>query len=672
MPGVKIVHSRAEEDAGQVEAIADDPRAQRSTAKPGRGVDAGALAIEAPLLEGDTPAPEVDRLLREHPTWRGIVTRDHARHRLLTRTRADDLLAGRYGFGRALYHYRTLDDLMPGETLVVAEDTPVTDLARLMLDREPETRHHDAVVVYANGRVGVVEASAVFEHVCQERERALLELEGRNDELRIVAARLRDTLESMRDGFFTLDRGGRFTYLNPQCEPIFRRPVQELLGRSLLEEFVSLAGSQFDLELQRAMNQRETVAFEAKHEHSGRWFAVRAYPTREGIAVHSLDVTARHNLEAQLLQSQKLEAVGQLAGGVAHDFNNLLTVIDGYTGLAETKLDDARFVGRALEEIKKASSRAGALTAKLLAFSRKQRLQTSVIDVNDLVETSLSLIEPLIGEQFTIIRALDPQAGFVAVDVHQMEQVLLNLAVNARDAMPDGGSLHLATRPVSNGRAEHSALAPGPYVALSLRDEGIGMDAATLEHAFEPFFTTKPVGSGTGLGLSTSLGTVTQSGGHMDVASALGEGTTVTVYLPRVEAAPRQSGEMAHAQPATGGGERILIVEDELAVRSLMVGMLETLGYDVVEARDAETALAQLAAAPFDLLVTDIVMPGDDGVTLARLAVARQPRLRTLFVSGYTPDSVPDLTVGTAETAFLPKPFDVQLLGRSVREVLDR
>jgi PAS domain S-box-containing protein len=478
------------------------------------------------------------------------------------------------------------------------------------------------------------------------------------------------TLESMSDAFYTLDHDWRFTYLNPQSEPILRRKRDDLLGKNVWEEFPEAVEAAFYTEYHRAARDQVPVEFEIEYPPLGGWFTVRAHPTSNGLSVYYQDVTARRELESQLLQAQKLEAVGQLAGGVAHDFNNLLTVIDGYTALAQSKLDgDLPFVQRALGEIATASVRAGALTSKLLAFSRKQMLQSSVADANEIVSSALDLVEPLIGEQIRVHRLLAPDAGNVFVDVGQLEQVIVNLANNSRDAMRDGGNLYVAT-----GRVELDAssdLGAGTYLCLRVRDDGCGMDAETQKQIFDPFFTTKPAGEGTGLGLSTAYGTITQSGGQLTVASEPGEGTTFTIYLPRSEAQLSVLPPLVTTSQPGVSGERILVVEDEDIVRRLVVEILESFGYEVVEARNPQEALVLCAGAAFDLMVTDVVMPGGDGSALARAAVSRQPNMRVLYTSGYTPQSIAHLDLEGSQTAFLPKPFSASELAAHVRGLLD-
>jgi PAS domain S-box-containing protein len=341
-------------------------------------------------------------------------------------------------------------------------------------------------------------------------------------------------LESMSDGFYMLDPQMRFTFVNAQGAKLMGRAREQMLGRAMLEVFPEGKGQALYEGQVRALQGQVTVVLEELYEPWDRWFAMRFYPSPDGLAVYFQDVTARKQLEAQLLQSQKLEAVGHLAGGVAHDFNNLLTVIDGYTSRAQARIDpQATAAVSALSEVRAATARASALTAKLLAFSRKQPLNTSVASVSAIVESAMDMLAPLVGEDIVVHRELDPDAGRALVDVGLIEQVLVNLTVNARDAMVGGGNLW-----VSTGHAtlqSDSESGAGDYAFARVRDDGCGMDEPTLAQIFDPFFTTKPIGEGTGLGLSTAFGTVRQAGGRLEVSSAPGAGTTFTVWLPRVE-----------------------------------------------------------------------------------------------------------------------------------------
>jgi len=387
-------------------------------------------------------------------------------------------------------------------------------------------------------------------------------------------------------------------------------------------------------------------------------------------------MTERRHLEDQLRQAQKMEAVGQLAGGIAHDFNNLLTAILGSTQLLlhATPPGDGR--REDIEEIKNAGLRAAELTRQLLAFSRRQVLAPKVLDMNAVVSQMDKMLRRLIGEDVELVTQLARDLGPVSADPGQLEQVLLNLAVNARDAMPRGGRLTIETANVvltEEYSERHHRLPPGQYVLLAVSDTGVGMDEATQKHLFEPFFTTKEVGKGTGLGLATVYGIVKQSGGYIWVYSEPGHGTTVKVYLPRVPGAAEPLPVAAATPELRRGSEIVLLVEDAAPVRSLARKSLESYGYTVLEAADGPAALDLAARHPrgIDILVTDVVMPGMSGRELAeRLAPAR-PAMRVLYTSGYTDDAMVRQGVLRAGVAFLQKPFVPETLARKVREVLD-
>jgi hypothetical protein len=389
------------------------------------------------------------------------------------------------------------------------------------------------------------------------------------------------------------------------------------------------------------------------------------------------DVTEQRQLEGQLRQAQKMDAVGRLAGGLAHDFNNLLTAITGYGDLVLGTLpaDDARRAD--VEEIRIAADRAAALTQQLLAFSRKQVLQPRVLDLNVIVRNAEKLLRRLIGEHIALETVLDPALAAVKADPTQLEQVIVNLAVNARDAMPQGGRLRLETRNAqldTGYTSEHSMVQPGEYVQLAVSDTGLGMDEQTKARLFEPFFTTKELGKGTGLGLSTVYGIVKQSGGYIWVYSELGLGTTFKVYLPQVEAAATVDLPATAPQAAPRGSETVLVVEDEPALRAVARRVLQRQGYAVLEAADGGAALALVSAhqGPLDLLVTDVVMPGLSGRDLADRLTAARPDLRVLYVSGYSGDAIADHGILGPDLAYLEKPFSPDALAMKVREVLDR
>ncbi len=390
-----------------------------------------------------------------------------------------------------------------------------------------------------------------------------------------------------------------------------------------------------------------------------------------------MDITQRRDLEEELRQSQKMEAVGRLAGGVAHDFNNLLTIITGRSHLLLGKLKGDDPARRSVEVIQKTADRAAALTRQLLAFSRKQVLQKKVLDINATVGDVSTMLRRLIGEDVDLLLTLGPGAGRVNADRAQLEQALMNLAVNARDAMPRGGTLGLETDHVRLGAAppdRPDALPPGPYVVIRVMDTGVGMDAATQARIFEPFFTTKEPGKGTGLGLSMVHGIVRQHGGVIHVRSVVGGGTTFEIYLPQVEAVAETGGDETRVtQPATGH-ETILLVEDEDDVRALAREVLERQGYTVVEASDGALALQvyEKERARIDLILTDVVMPRMSGREMVDRVRATRPDMRVLYMSGYTGDAIVRHGVVDASLLLLGKPFTPVALVTKVREVLDR
>ena len=389
-----------------------------------------------------------------------------------------------------------------------------------------------------------------------------------------------------------------------------------------------------------------------------------------------LDITERKQLEEQFHQAQKMEAVGRLAGGVAHDFNNLLTAILGSADLVLDSLTPGVPAREELEEIRKAALRAADLTRQLLAFSRQQVIAPTALNPNEVVANMDKLLRRLLGEDVELRTRLTPDLVTVKADPSQLEQVVLNLAVNARDAMPNGGKLTIETQNVELDAAYvrgHISAQPGPYAMIAVSDTGVGMDAATQARIFEPFFTTKEIGKGTGLGLATVYGIVKQSGGWIWVYSEPGQGTTFKIYLPRVtEAVPPAA--VTPAPPASvRGSETILLVEDDEMIRNLVQKVLQANGYRVLVAangRDAERVAGQ-HEGPIHLLMTDVVMPGMNGREVAERLAAARAGVRVLYLSGYTDDAIVHHGVLEPGVAFLQKPFTPAVLGRRVREVLD-
>ena len=450
-------------------------------------------------------------------------------------------------------------------------------------------------------------------------------------------------------------------YYAPESRPVIAAALQAAID----------AGTPFDLELSlvTARGRRRQVRAQGHPErHEGR--VVRVYGAFQ-------DITERLALESQFRQAQRMENVGQLASGIAHDFNNLLSVING---TSELLLEQVAHDETALSDVKEilgAGERAASLTRQLLAFSRQQVLAPRVLDLNIAVAEMEGLLRRLLREDIELTILPAPGGVWVKVDPGQLDQIMTNLAVNACDAMPTGGRLTLTIQDLTLDEGYHRQDGPaesdGPYAMLAVTDSGVGMDAATRAHVFEPFFTTKPAGHGTGLGLSTVYGIVRQSGGFVTVESEVGRGTTFRVYLPRVTGTLAID-RLVSTPRAMEGNETILVVEDTAGLRKLARRFLEGAGYAVIDAENGEEALRLLAeyGAPVHLLLSDVVMPGMSGRVLAEQVVQIRPRIKVLYMSGYTSDTVVRHGVLEEETPFLQKPFTKMALLGKVREVLDK
>jgi len=603
-----------------------------------------------------------------------LLFASHSIERLLGFAPAE--LVGHPGFERV--HPDDVARLHTALRDIVASPGTPTSLELRWRHKDGSWRHIDAVAVdrLAEPAVGAIVVN--FRDVSERRkaEAALRESEER----------YRTLVEGVRDIIFALSPEGTIASLNPAFETItgWRReewvgqPFERLVHPEDLPLALELLGRVVRGELRPASQFRVRTAkvdyrvgeFSATPQlHEGRLV---------GILGIGRDVTERVQLEQQLRQAQKMEAVGRLAGGIAHDFNNILTAITGYADLLLEDLGATDPRRQDADEIHKAADRAAGLTRQLLAFSRQQVLQPTVLEVNKLVSDLEKMLRRLLGEDVELGTRLAPTTGRVKADPGQLEQVIMNLAVNARDAMPNGGKLTLETGNVNLDEAyaaDHYPARAGPFVLLAVSDTGIGMSEETQAHMFEPFFTTKEKGKGTGLGLATVYGIIKQSGGFIWVYSEVGRGTTFKLYLPRVEELAERVSQpaQASARPARGT-ETVLVVEDEAPVRSVARQVLERHGYTVLEAASAEAALdiATRYSGTIHLVLTDVVMPGLNGRELATRLADLRPDARVIFMSGYTDDAVTRHGVLEPGSAYVQKPFTPDAIARRVREVLDR
>jgi PAS domain S-box-containing protein len=514
--------------------------------------------------------------------------------------------------------------------------------------------------------------------------RGALERERMTRQLREREEYFKSLIEQAMDIIAVLDADGAVRYASPSVLPLLGYGAEELVGQHIFDlvhpDDIGPALRVFAEGVATGQGGR-LLGLQVRHK-DGTYRSLEAIgrfllddPVVRGVVINARDVTERRSLERQLLQAQKMEAVGRLAGGIAHDFNNVLTAIFGYADLLTEELPAGSPARQDLEEIRKAATRASALTRQLLAFSRQQVLAPMVLSVNDLVADVDKMLRRLVGEDVDLRLNLARDAGNVRADSGQLQQVIMNLVVNARDAMPTGGKLVIETADaeLTEQYAElHQAVISGRYVMLAVSDTGVGMDAQTKARIFEPFFTTKEKGKGTGLGLSTVYGIVKQSGGYVWVYSELGHGTTIKLYLPRVDA-PAEPQAPPRETATLTGTETILLAEDDDILRPLTKGLLAKLGYTVLDAESAEQALAVAGArqGPIHLLVADVVMPGASGRELARRLAQSRPETRVLYVSGYTDDAIVHHGMLDPGLKFLQKPFTPAALARKVRDVLD-
>jgi two-component system, cell cycle sensor histidine kinase and response regulator CckA len=506
-----------------------------------------------------------------------------------------------------------------------------------------------------------------------------------SEALRLSEVSFRSVIENAPYGIYRAQASGKLLLANPA--------LQKMLGYESQAELLQL-NLTTDVYLDPLENERVNESFTNQKEFTEvqvdwkrkdgtpikarctGWFVKPVGGGAAYFEVFAEDVTEKWLLERQLRMAQKMEAVGRLSGGIAHDFNNLLGVIIGYSQVLKRTLPAGTAFLEHAEEIEKAGQRAAALTRQLLAFSRQQVLALAVLNLNSLISEMQKMLPRLIGEDIEIVMALDPAIGRVKADQGQLEQVIMNLAVNARDAMPDGGRVVITTANVSLDEAWtrlHPGSKVGDYVMLAVADTGTGIDSETLAHIFEPFFTTKERGKGTGLGLATVYGVVKQSGGYVSVESAPGKGASFQIYLPRIEEPVSVAEPVAPIVEALRGAETVLLVEDADALRKLTHMLLEQHGYRVLVAANGAAALQLVEEKPesINLLLTDVIMPGLNGRALAARLQLRQPGLKVLYMSGYTDDAIADHGVLAAGVQLLHKPFSEENLIHKVREVLD-
>lgn len=502
---------------------------------------------------------------------------------------------------------------------------------------------------------------------------------------------LATTLRSISDAVLTTDAQGRVTFLNPMAEALTGWRQAEAVGCAVTEVLQLIEEEHlltYDHPVIRALHEGEAVDLAnhdlrlrakdgGEHPIGGSVAPIRdAHGRLMGAVMVFQDITERRQFEEQLIQAQKLDAIGRLAGRVAHDFNNLLTVISLYSELLMGQHRNTDQLHRYAYEIKKAVEHATTLTNQLLALGRKQVLQPVVLNLNAVLTDMEEMLQRLSGDHIDVVMAPGAAPSLVNIDPGQLEQVILNLVINARDAMPQGGTLSIATANVEldeRSARRWAGIRPGAYARLTVADTGHGMDSTTQARLFEPFFTTKPRGKGTGFGLSIVHGIIAQSGGHIAVDSALGQGTTVTIYLPLAEIGVMTRPASAISNPLLQGTETVLLVEDEQEVRAAVFESLQMRGYTVLKACNGQEAMviSKRYKGPIDLLLTDVVMPQMSGPEVVKRLAPQRPTMKIILMSGYPGDALAPGDFRNPDVGFLSKPFTPETLARKVREVLD-
>ena len=652
----------------------------------------------------DAGAAAMAELLREHPSIQAVFANNDplalgAIAAIDAAGRTGDIIVA--GF-----------DALPDALLAIEQGTMVAtvrqmpgSIGRIALETAVQAARGDRVPATIPTDVALVTASNVAEASLETLPlfpRVLLDLIESSSALAEERSLLRTLVDNLPDLIYVKDPAGRFVLVNPAgARHLGAASADEVIGKTDFDFFPAELAAQYHADEQRVIQANEPMISHEERstdaEGNTHWFSTTKVPARDangsvvGLVGMNRDITERklveeerqratqqrELLEAELRQAQKLEAVGRLAGGVAHDFNNLLTAILGYSDLILQRVGDADSpIRRDAAEIKRAAEKAESLTRHLLAFSRPRGIEPQSVDLNEVVSDMDRLLRRLIGADVELVTLLTPKVARVDGDRGQLEQMIVNLVVNARDAMPSGGKLVIETTLAAIGAGsadERRSLEPGPYVVLAVSDSGIGMDTETRARIFEPFFTTKGVGEGTGLGLSSVWGIVEQGGGRIFVQSEPGQGTSFTIYLP--ESRRPSVVPPAPAPPVTSmrGSERILLVEDDEMIRGLITRTLREHGYGVVEAPYATAALEHWKdnGAGFDAVVSDIVMPGMSGVELCERLLSNRPRIAIVLMSGYSDEQALD-RLRDAPVSFLEKPFTQTDLLRVIRETLAR
>jgi two-component system cell cycle sensor histidine kinase/response regulator CckA len=656
--------------------------------------DHASLAIEnarlyAEVQEARRTAVQAEERARKSEEWHRFFFESSPIPKFVFDTESSAILAANaaalelYGYSQDEFLRLTVDDLrLPEERSERA--SALRALGDSMSLGFGYHRRKDGSSIFVEGRHHVMTfegRKARIVVVSDQTERREAEAAQRESE-----RRLQNALDMMMEGYTILGPDLRYLYVNDVAARHAQLPREKLLGHTPMELYPDFENTGMYGLLTRCLREQTPIRTEEQltlADGNTAYFDVNLRPSAEGgLVILSIDVTeqrraeeSREALEEQLRQSQRMDAVGRLAGGIAHDFNNILSIILGY---GETLLEDldVRDPKRAdVQEIHKAAGRAAELTKQLLMFSRQQLVEPKVLDLNDVISGMHSMLRRILDEHIELVYRLETELGRINADRGNIEQVIMNLVVNARDAMPNGGKLSIETANVvldDSFARTHLGAEPGPSVVMAVTDTGLGMEKATRLRMFEPFFTTKEQGKGTGLGLSTVFGIVKQCRGCIWVASEPGQGSTFKIYLPRTDAAAAaQSSPLA---PLTErASETVLLVEDEEPVRVVAQRMLERNGYRVIVARDADDAIAlsNELGAQIDVLMTDVVMPRMSGATLAAQLLARWPALKVLYVSGYTDAAV--MAHGVLENGihFLQKPFTSERLARKLRSVLD-